>query len=109
MAWSEISVKEAAGLLSSGHPLRLVDVREHEEYAICHIDGSEHMPLSGFRGDGSELAGPTSDLVLVLCHHGVRSLHAARYFDQLGYEDVRSIAGGINRWAIEVDPEIPRY
>ena len=109
MACSEISVTEAAGLLSSGHQVHLVDVREQDEYAICHIDKSEHLPLSGFRGDGSEVSWEKSDLILVLCHHGVRSLHAARYFDQLGYEDVRSIAGGIDRWAIEVDAEIPRY
>jgi rhodanese-related sulfurtransferase len=109
VAWSEISVTEAAELLRSGRPLRLVDVRECDEYTICHIDGSEHMPLSCFRADGSEVSGGKSDVILVLCHHGVRSLIAARYFDQLGFEDVRSIAGGIDRWAIEVDPEMPRY
>ena len=109
MACCEISVTEAAELLRSGLPLRLVDVRESDEYTICHIDGSEHMPLSGFRADGGKVSAGKSVVILVLCHHGVRSLIAARYFDQLGFEDVRSIAGGIDRWAIEIDPEMPRY
>ena len=102
-------MREAAGFLKSGHPLRLVDVREPDEVAISHIDGFEHLPLSGFRGDGTGVTGAKSDVILVLCHRGVRSLAAARHFDRLGYEDVRSIAGGIDRWAVVVDPEMPRY
>jgi rhodanese-related sulfurtransferase len=109
LPWSEISVTEAAEIVESGNRIRLIDVRESHEFAICSIAGSIHMPLSAFRGDGSDDVGEKSGVILVVCHHGVRSLMAARYFDKLGYEDVRSIAGGIDRWAIEVSPDLPRY
>jgi rhodanese-related sulfurtransferase len=46
---------------------------------------------------------------VVICHHGVRSYHAARYLESLGFGDVVNLSGGVAAWADEVDPAMPRY
>lgn len=104
----EISPAELKQLIDSGEPLYLCDVREADEFDICRIIGSKLHPLSQFRDATAEI--PNDRLVITICHHGVRSLNAAAHLKQeLGYTNVRSLAGGIERWAREIDPKVPRY
>jgi rhodanese-related sulfurtransferase len=47
--------------------------------------------------------------LMVICHHGVRSLQVVSWLRAQGVENCFSVAGGIDRWSIEVDPGVPRY
>jgi rhodanese-related sulfurtransferase len=103
----EITPREVKALLERGDKVLFVDVREKWEYDTSRIEGATLIPL---REIPSNLAlfEEAGDAV-VLCHHGIRSLDAAAWLRSQGVAAVRSMAGGIDRWAVEVDPAVPRY
>lgn len=105
----EITVQETHALLESKTPLRLVDVREQDEFDICKIDGAELLPLSSFVQEFAARLPDKAQKILVYCHHGMRSLRAAEYLAGQGYTDVKTVGGGIDAWSREIDPEVPRY
>jgi rhodanese-related sulfurtransferase len=84
-----------------------VDVREKWEYDTTHIEGSVLIPLREIPANLARLEA-ASELVL-FCHHGMRSLDAAAWLRSQGVEGARSMAGGIDRWSAEIDPNVPRY
>ncbi len=99
---------ELKQLLDEGKPVFLCDVREIDEFDICRIHGSRLFPLSQFQDLAQDV--PKDTPVVTICHHGVRSLNAAAFLKQeLGLKDVRSLAGGIDRWSREIDRKVPRY
>jgi rhodanese-related sulfurtransferase len=102
----EITPAELQQLLSAENPPTLVDVREEGEAAICAIAGSTLMPMNTLPGRLQDI--PRDRPVALYCHHGVRSMMAAQYLAQNGFETL-SLAGGIDRWAIELDPKMARY
>lgn len=106
----EISPQEANALLADGKRATLVDVREPWEYATAHIASSRLVPMSyvGMDLQGLEGLSDQGDL-LVICHHGIRSLQVVAWLRERGIENAFSVAGGIDRWSQEVDPEVPRY
>jgi rhodanese-related sulfurtransferase len=105
----EIDAAEVKAKLDRGEKVHLVDVREAMELAICRIEGSEHIPMMQlFLGTKAPSAGPEDEIV-VLCHHGVRSFEAAQHLRMKGFPRARSLAGGIDAWAAEVDPALRRY
>ena len=85
----------------------LVDVREPWEYERCHIDGAKLVPLQELPARLGELP-KDRDLVLV-CHHGGRSLQAAGWLARNGFLRVHNLAGGIDAWARTVDTGMARY
>ncbi len=87
--------------------LVLLDVREPEEHEICTLDGALHVPLGDLARRASELD-PERPTV-VICHHGIRSAHAAAYLGSLDFDAVYNLSGGIDRWAQDVDPTMRRY
>ncbi|UCE01334.1 MAG: hypothetical protein JSW67_08500 [Candidatus Latescibacterota bacterium] len=103
----EIEANELKELLDSGEPVVLVDVREPWEHEIVRLPDSRHIPMYelGRRVDKID----RDRLHVLYCHHGVRSLHAVLALAERGFENVRSLRGGIDLWAAEVDPEMPRY
>lgn len=88
----------------------LIDVREPEEWAIARIDGSKPIPMQEVPAQLQELEAlaDESDL-LVLCHHGVRSLQVVYWLRQQGVENCYSVAGGLDRWSREIDKNVPKY
>ncbi len=105
----EISAAETVKLLHSESPPLLIDCREENEYEFCRIEGAILVPLSNFSGKAEALLNHTNDTVIIYCHHGVRSLHAAQYLHQQGFTKTLSMQGGIDIWSLEIDPEIRRY
>ena len=105
----EIEPAAAAAWLRSESPPRLIDCREPDEYAIGHIAGAELVPLSQWRDLAPRRLADPGQPVLIYCHHGIRSMHAARLLEAHGHTDARSLAGGIERWSVEIDPSVPRY
>jgi rhodanese-related sulfurtransferase len=103
----QISPKAVSERIARGDKLLLVDVREPWEYDLCRIPGAKLIPLGTLPTTVNTLL--DADDVICYCHHGMRSLDAAVWLRQQGVESAKSMAGGIERWSAEVDPDVPRY
>jgi rhodanese-related sulfurtransferase len=103
----EITPKEVSDLLKTGAPLRLIDVREPEEHAICHIEGATLIPMRNVPQHLQDL--DDDSRLIVFCHHGVRSLSVVDWLRRQGVESTQSMAGGIDLWSRQIDPSVPRY
>jgi rhodanese-related sulfurtransferase len=103
----EISPVEAAQVLRE-KSARLVDVREPWEFATTRIEGSLLIPM----GEVPTRAQKELDIeerLVVVCHHGVRSLNVTAWLRRQGFEKAQSLRGGIDAWSVEVDPAVARY
>lgn len=98
---------ELAAHLEAGQRPVLLDVREPWEWDICRLPGAQLIPMRDLPARLAELN--KSAETVVICHHGVRSFHAARYLETAGFDNVINLAGGVAAWADEVDPAMPRY
>lgn len=96
-----------AHLQSTGLKPLLLDVREPQEFAYCHIEGSLHIPMNDVPARIGELD-PEREIVCI-CHHGMRSASVAGFLERQGFRNVVNLSGGIDAWAVRVDPEMPRY
>ena len=105
----EISAQEAKRLLNESEPPRLIDVRESDEWEICHLPGATLLPLSRWPAQLKERLTDPREQLIVYCHHGQRSQRAAQYLWQCGFTHVKNLTGGIDAWAVEIDSEMPRY
>lgn len=103
----EISPSEARELLSGGQA-RLIDVREPWEFETARVDGSLLMPMGNVPARAHGELDPDERLV-ILCHHGQRSLNVAVWLRNQGFEQAQSLRGGIEAWSAKVDPSVPRY
>ena len=104
----EVTPTEVKTRLDAGEPLRLIDVREPFEFAQAAIAGSELIPMRTIPASLQQLEAAETPLV-VLCHHGMRSLQVVGWLREQGVSRCSSLAGGIDRWSLEVDPKVPRY
>jgi adenylyltransferase/sulfurtransferase len=105
----EIDPLAVKAKLDRGERVHLVDVREPAELSICRIEGSEHIPMMQlFLGVKLPAASKEAEVVL-FCHHGVRSFEAAAFLRTKGFPRACSLAGGIDAWALAIDPSLPRY
>jgi len=84
-----------------------VDVREVWEHQICRIEGARLVPLGAIAANLALFE--QAEAVVLYCHHGMRSLDAAAWLRAQGVDGAKSLAGGIERWATEIDPQVPRY
>jgi rhodanese-related sulfurtransferase len=103
----EISPAEAADLLRESRT-RFIDVREPWEFDAARIEGSLLMPMGDVPARAHQEFDPDEHLV-VLCHHGVRSINVTAWLRNQGFEQAQSLRGGIDAWSAEVDPSVPRY
>jgi adenylyltransferase/sulfurtransferase len=94
-------------LIDEGKNIVLLDVREQWEYQTVHLEGAKWIPLSELPQQAFKL-NPYAETI-VYCHRGMRSLDAAYLLQQLGFKRVKSLVGGIDRWAQEIDPSLQRY
>jgi rhodanese-related sulfurtransferase len=104
----QIHPTDLKAMLDAGLPVLLVDVREPDEHAFCALPGSVPIPLGELPARAQEVE-PGGALVVVYCHHGVRSLSGAAVLRQAGLPEVASLRGGIDLWSRTVDPAVPRY
>lgn len=105
----EIEPAEAAKQLASKQAL-LLDVREPEEFALAHLENSVLMPMQSIPPQLQRVEQMADENpLLVLCHHGVRSLQVVAWLRGQGIENCYSISGGIDRWSRELDSAVPRY
>lgn len=103
----EIHPREVKQHVDRGEKFLLIDVREPWEHALCRIEGAKLIPLGSLASRLAEFS--DADPVICYCHHGMRSLDAAAWLRGQGIEGAKSLAGGIERWSLEIDPSVPRY
>jgi rhodanese-related sulfurtransferase len=105
----EIDVASVAAMQKGSNDFLLLDCRQVGEYETARIVGSLLIPM-GEIGDRLEELEPHRDrLIVVHCHHGVRSLRVAHALRQNGFPQVQSMAGGIDAWSLQIDDSVPRY
>ena len=102
----EITPIELREMLAGENPPLLVDVREPVEANIARIAGSLLIPMGSLPQRLQEI--PTDRAVALYCHSGMRSAYAAEWLARQGYNAL-SLAGGIDRWAVELEPAMRRY
>jgi rhodanese-related sulfurtransferase len=104
----EITPGEVRRKLDTDHRVLLLDVREPAEVQVARIEGAVNIPMGDIPMRANQELDPDAHIVVV-CHHGVRSLNVTNWLRQQGFEKVQSMRGGIDRWSREVDPTVPMY
>lgn len=105
---TEIAPEEAAKLLDAAEAV-LLDCRTPEEREFARIERSRFVPMQEVPSRLDELAPYREQTLIVYCHHGVRSLRVATFLRDRGFDRAASLAGGIDRWSVEIDPSVSRY
>jgi len=105
----EVDCRSVKERLDRGEAFLLLDCREADEFAFVRIEGAMHLPMSELPRRAVELEAHRAAPIVVLCHHGVRSLKVSLWLRGQGFADVRSMSGGIDAWSREIDPGLPRY
>ena len=104
----EISAARVKVMLKQGDAFTLLDVREPWELTKASLAGSKNIPMGEVPARAHQELDP-DDHIVVVCHHGVRSLSVTNWLRQQGFEKVQSMRGGIDGWARTVDPKMPLY
>ncbi len=102
-----LTARELKELMDTGEHVTLVDVREPHEFDIVHFDDSTLIPMNQVIERVSEI--PQSGNVIVLCKVGARSAEVLKWLHSVGLTNTKHLAGGIDAWAAQVDPSMPRY
>ncbi len=105
----EISCREVHEKRVAGERLLLIDCREQDEYDLVALPNARLVPLSAWLSAARHIEPEANSHVIVYCHHGARSAQAAMWLRENGLPDAQSMAGGIDRWAIEIEPGLVRY
>ena len=106
----EVTPQEVRQRIEAGEKLALIDVREPGEFQLARIGGAELIPMRTVPAELSRLDAQAEETpLIVFCHHGVRSLNVVNWLRGQGVEACQSMAGGIDRWSLEIDPLVPRY
>ena len=104
----EIAPEELKQLLDGKSDVVVLDVREPWEVQTASIAHHKHIPMNEIPARyGQELE--ADKRTVVICHHGVRSMNVTMWLRRQGYDKVQSLAGGIDRWARQIDPTVPVY
>jgi len=104
----EVTVQEMKRALDDAKlGIKVIDVREPDEYEIAHVDGVPLIPLGTLPDRFTEL--DPNQQIYVHCKSGVRSLKAVQFLKEQGFKYAKSVKGGIAAWSEEIDPKVPRY
>ena len=104
----EITVEAFSQQRQQPNPPLLLDVREPWEYQTASIANSVLMPMGEVTSRAHTELDPDAPIV-VMCHHGARSLSVTMWLREQGFPNAQSLAGGIDAWSRTIDPEVPRY
>jgi rhodanese-related sulfurtransferase len=107
MPIKQLSATELKTKLQDKEQFFLLDVREPNEFKFAHIGGSVLIPLNQIPQRLREI--DMEQEIVLICHHGMRSMQAANFLTQVGYKQISNLVGGIDAWSIEVDSSVARY
>lgn len=107
MSIAQLTPQQVQDYLKKQPAPLLLDVREEDEVRLCALPGSLHIPMNLIPLRHNEL--PDDIPIIVYCHHGIRSQYCALYLADAGFEQTANLKGGIDAWAREIDPAMPRY
>lgn len=105
----EVDVQQVKVLLDEGMEFLFLDCRQPEEHATAAIDGTTLIPMGELQDRISELEEYRDARIIVHCHHGGRSLRVTHWLRGQGFAKVQNMAGGIDAWSEQIDPNVPRY
>lgn len=105
----EIDVRSVKAKLDASEDFLLVDCREPDEHTTAHIAAAKLIPMSQFTDRVNELEMHRDKPIVIHCHHGGRSMRVTRWLRENGFAQAQSMAGGIDQWSQEIDPNVPRY
>jgi rhodanese-related sulfurtransferase len=94
--------------LNAAETFTLLDVREPWETETAAIAGAKLMPMGDVPSRAHQELDPDEQIVVV-CHHGVRSMNVTVWLRQQGFEKAKSMRGGIDAWSRQVDGKVPMY
>ena len=115
MSVARIDPVSLKALFDAGKPLVVLDVREafEREIATIGLPATAHelpIPMNAITSRLDDLRAIADGRpVVVYCHHGIRSMTAARWLDAQGVAGLVNLDGGIDLWSARVDPSTPRY
>src|SRR5580698_3634387 len=104
----EITPEQVKAKLDAAESFTLLDVREPWEFETAKIEGAKLIPMGDVPSRAHQELDPEEHLVVV-CHHGVRSMNVTVWLRNQGFEQAQSLRGGIDAWAAEIDPAVGRY
>ncbi|MGB8265103.1 MAG: rhodanese-like domain-containing protein [Candidatus Velthaea sp.] len=104
---TEISVRELKAKREAGETLVLLDVREPDELAVVSLPWAKAIPMGEVPTRLAEL--PAAGEIVVMCHHGGRSERVTRFLNANGFPQAVNLAGGIDAYAQEIEPQLARY
>ena len=104
----EISPEDVKGKIDAGEEFVLLDVREPWEFETAHMEGAKLIPMGDVPSRAHQELDPENPIVVV-CHHGVRSMNVTAWLRQQGFEKAQSMRGGIDAWSRRVDGNVPVY
>ena len=105
----EIDCRSVRARLVAGADLILLDCREPREYELVHLSDATLLPMDELPARIDELAPHRAKEIVVYCHLGIRSLQVATWLREQGFSRAKSMIGGIEQWAQEIDPTLARY
>ena len=106
----ELTPQQIEAKRAAGESMCLIDCREPEEWALCRIEGANLLSMYSVPAHLQQLdAQADNTLLVVYCHHGVRSLRVTHWLRERGFAAVSSMQGGIDAWSTDVDTSVPRY
>ena len=104
----EVTVQEMKRALDDPKlGIRVIDVRDPDEYEICHVNGVPQIPLGTLPQRFTEL--DPNQQIYIHCKSGVRSMKAVKFLQEQGFKYVKSVKGGIGAWSDEIDRNVPKY
>jgi sulfur-carrier protein adenylyltransferase/sulfurtransferase len=104
----EVTVQEMKRALDDPKlGVRVIDVRDPDEYEICHVNGVPQIPLGALPQRFTEL--DPNQQIYVHCKSGIRSMKAVKFLQEQGFKYVKSVKGGINAWSDEIDHGVAKY
>jgi len=104
----EITAEDVKAKLDAGDAFTLLDVREPWEFETAKISAAKLMPMGEVPSRAHQELDP-EDHIVVVCHHGVRSMNVTVWLRQQGFENAQSMRGGIDAWSRRVDQQVPVY
>lgn len=105
----EVTCQEVKACLDREDDFLLLDCREPSEHETVSIEAARLIPMSELSSRVAELEPNREQTIVVHCHHGMRSAQVAAWLRSQGFPNVQSMAGGIDQWAVEIEPGMARY